>query len=86
MASDLSPLAKTHPARSSLAEVVEQARKVDGETADVAGNNKAAKPQSWADTHPPLPPEQVKVPGGGLRAHEALGGHALEKRRPPGIQ
>ncbi len=35
--------------------------------------------KSWGNTHPPLPPEQVKVPGGGLRAQEAIGGHTLER-------
>lgn len=89
MASDLAPLVKLDPARRSLAEVVMQtrehvnvygaARESDGDVAESAKDAEKTGAARWADTHTPLPPEQVKVPGGGLRAHEAIGGHAIEK-------
>lgn len=91
MAGDLSPFVKIDPAKGSLAEVLARAKRdpagADGMDAEAPPDSQkaataerdadAANAKRWDDTHPPLPPEQIKVPGGGLRAHEATGGHAL---------
>jgi hypothetical protein len=72
---NLLQFAKPAPGMPSHAEV-QALLKGEPNPAENHGNTGA---ESWGNTHPPLPPEQVEVPGGGLRAHEAIGGHVLEK-------
>lgn len=72
---DLFPNARPTPGKPGHAEA-QAALNGEPNPAENHGNTGA---ESWGNTHPPLLPEQVQVPGGGLRAHEAMGGHALEK-------